>query len=229
MKSSVSLALVLGLALPAAPLAQTRTSLHDWARVQHLDPGTRTTITLKRPSPNGTSVLDCFALTIDNDVATVLSLAAVSLPPSVRDALIETATRHPDRFLAAARGMRFALPHNVSLGPQGVFTLTGRAAALRDIIERVGRDDISSVTITRTRKRGSQAEVVRGAIAGFMVTLVAAAGGGTGPNFCTEHPQGCVPVAALGAAAIAGASYLGGHSRTIVDDVVVYQAARSTP
>jgi hypothetical protein len=66
--------------------------------------------------------------------------------------------------------------------------------------------------------------MAQGAVGGFLITMVGAAGGGTGPNFCIEHPNGCWPAIGLGSIAGTGLAYFSGNGRTLIDDVVVYRA-----
>src|ERR1041384_3854363 len=71
-----------------------------------------------------------------------------------------------------------------------------KIAELGQVIDRVSRDEILSIAVRRKRTRGSEAQMAQGAVGGFLLTMVGASGGGTGPNFCTEHPNGCWPAIA---------------------------------
>src|SRR5262249_11979987 len=64
----------------------------------------------------------------------------------------------------------------------------------RGAVMRIARDTVRDVMLRRVTKRGSPEERARGALLGALLGLVSVSGGGTGPNYCTEHPHGCVPV-----------------------------------
>jgi hypothetical protein len=96
----------------------------------------------------------------------------------------------------------------------------------RGAVRRIARDDVRLVMVRREKKRGSADETTRAALLGALLGVVGAAGGGTGPNYCTEHPHACVPVGvAVGGLAIGAAAYFGGHGQTIVEWVTIYSAA----
>jgi hypothetical protein len=97
---------------------------------------------------------------------------------------------------------------------------------IRGDVRRIARDEVRLVTAKRVKTRGSAEETTRAALLGALLGVVGAAGGGTGPNYCTEHPHACVPVGlAVGGLAIGAAAYFGGHGQTIVEWVTIYRAA----
>jgi hypothetical protein len=89
---------------------------------------------------------------------------------------------------------------------------------------RIPRDGVASVTLRREKTRGSPNERLRGAFFGFLLTAVGAAGGGSGPNFCTDHPHGCLPVSLLGGVAGGVAAYFGGKSEKSIELTLIYRA-----
>ncbi|HMD36999.1 MAG TPA: hypothetical protein VKH42_18625 [Vicinamibacterales bacterium] len=96
----------------------------------------------------------------------------------------------------------------------------------RAAVIRILRDDVASVTLRREKTRGSPEERVRAGLFAFLMTAIGAAGGGTGPNFCTEHPRGCLPVSLIGGVLGVVAGYFGGKSERIVELTVIYRATR---
>ncbi|HYM26457.1 MAG TPA: hypothetical protein VEU08_24735 [Vicinamibacterales bacterium] len=119
--------------------------------------------------------------------------------------------------------------------PQGVTTLPGASFVcaddtalwirVRGAVKRIARPDVRIITVRLVKTRGSAPEVARGFLLGALLGVVAAAGGGTGPNFCTDHPRGCVPVGvAVGGGLLGAASYFGGKSEKIVEERIVYRA-----
>jgi hypothetical protein len=217
-----------------AGLSQRPSAESDWSRVRKLKPGTAIVLVEKTdrrsncgadPGVSGSSVQDRgHVIQTDDSTITVLNLICVVLPPDVRGALRDLAENRPELFLAAERGRRFVLPGGVWIGPAGVFLSGRKVADLGQVIDRVPRDAVLSIAMRRKRTRGSEAQVVQGAVGGFLLTMVGASGGGTGPNFCTEHRDGCWPVIGMGSMAGAGLAYLTGNGKTFVDDVVVYRA-----
>ena len=97
---------------------------------------------------------------------------------------------------------------------------------IRGAVRRIARADVRLVMAKSVKKRGSVEETTRAALLGALLGVAGAAGGGTGPNYCTEHPHACVPVGvAVGGLAVGAAAYFGGHGQTIVEWVTVYVAA----
>jgi len=97
---------------------------------------------------------------------------------------------------------------------------------VRGTVRRIARDEVRLVMAKHVKTRGSAEETTRAALLGALLGIVGAAGGGTGPNYCTEHPHGCVPVGlALGGLTVGAAAYFGGHGQTIVEWVTIYRAA----
>jgi hypothetical protein len=137
--------------------------------------------------------------------------------------LRDLAENHPEWFLAAERGRAFLLQDGVRIGPAGILFSGRKVADLQQVLDRIAREDVRSIAMRRKRTRGSEAQMVQGAVGGFLITMVGASGGGTGPNFCTEHPNGCWPVIGIGSIAGAGLAYIAGNGRTFIDDVVVYR------
>jgi hypothetical protein len=228
MRFTVSLALVASLIAPGARAGaqQLPSNRHDWTHVKKITAGTRVRIAVRGVSPGVPDlVLDKqYVVHGDDSGLVVLNLGTVRLPVQVMDALRDAAARHPEYFSAAAQGRSIRLPNQTLIERSGLFVSGRRVCELRDILNHITRDDVVSITVRQTRTRGSETEVARGAIAGFLVALVAGAGGGTGPSLCSEHPGGCWGVAGLGSIALAGASYLGGRGKVLIEDVVVYQA-----
>jgi hypothetical protein len=97
---------------------------------------------------------------------------------------------------------------------------------IRGAVRRIAREDVRLVIAKHVKTRGSAEETTRAALLGALLGIVGAAGGGTGPNYCTEHPHGCVPVGlALGGLTVGAAAYFGGHGQTIVEWITIYRAA----
>jgi len=97
---------------------------------------------------------------------------------------------------------------------------------IRGAVRRIAREDVRLVIAKHVKTRGSAEDPTRAALLGALLGIVGAAGGGTGPNYCTEHPHACVPVGlAVGGLAIGAAAYFGGHGQTIVEWVTIYRAA----
>jgi len=208
-----------------AGIQQKPSADSDWARVRKLKPGSAIVLVEKSSPVQLSSVRDRrHVIHTDGSTITVLDLTHVVLPPEVRGALRDLAENRPEWFLAAERGRGFSLPYGVWVGPAGILFSGRKIAELGQVIDRVSRDEILSIAVRRKRTRGSEAQMAQGAVGGFLLTMVGASGGGTGPNFCTEHPNGCWPAIVTGSIVGAGLAYLAGNGRTIVEDVVVYLA-----
>jgi hypothetical protein len=133
-------------------------------------------------------------------------------------ALREMNARHPDHLTEFTNG-------NVRVGAAGVFVGPRKVAERDDVIERIARTDVIRVVMSRVSTHGSPKDIQKGVAVGALA-LVGAAGGGTGPNFCTEHPSGCVGVA-IGGPIVGGLlGYFFGHGETVVEDVVIYSVSR---
>ncbi len=205
--------------LPQKPSADS-----DWLRVRKLKPGTAIVLVDRRSPAQPSSVQDrCQLIQTDDSSITVLNLTRFVLPPQVRGALRDLAENRPEWFLAAERGRAFLLQDGVRIGPAGILFSGRKVADLQQVLDRIAREDVLSIAMRRKRTRGSEAQMVQGAVGGFLITMVGASGGGTGPNFCTEHPNGCWPVIGIGSIAGAGLAYIAGNGRTFIDDVVVYR------
>lgn len=122
----------------------------------------------------------------------------------------------PRRLYTAATRVVAATDSELIVAPPG----------RRVSVIRIARTDIESITVRTVKNRGSPLERARGAVLGFLLTAIGAAGGGTGPNFCTDHPHGCLPVSLLGGIVGGVAGYFGGRSETIVEEVLIYRAPR---
>jgi len=94
------------------------------------------------------------------------------------------------------------------------------------VVRRIARDEVRLVMAKREKTRATAEETTRAALLGALLGIVGVAGGGTGPNYCTEHPHACVPVGvSVGGLALGAAAYFGGHGQTIVEWVTIYAAA----
>jgi hypothetical protein len=206
--------------LPQKPSADS-----DWSRVRRLKPGSAIVLVDRSSPAQRSSVQDRrHVIQTDDSSITVLNLTDSVLPPQVRGALRALAEQRPEWFLAAEHGRGFLLQDGVRIGSAGIFFSGRRVADLGQVLDRIAREDVLSIAMRRKRTRGSEAEMVQAAVGGFLLTMVGASGGGTGPNFCTEHPNGCWPVIGIGSIAGAGLAYIAGNGRTFIDDVVVYRA-----
>jgi len=58
----------------------------------------------------------------------------------------------------------------------------------------------------------------------FLMTAIALANGGTGPNYCTRHPRGCYVGSVAGGVAGGVLAYRYGRDRRDVEEVVIYRA-----
>jgi hypothetical protein len=206
--------------LPQKPSADS-----DWSRARKLKPGTAIVLVDTSSPAQPRSVQDRrHVIQTDDSSITVLNLTHIVLPPQVRGSLRDLAEHRPEWFLAAERGRGFLLQDGVRIGPAGVLFAGRKVADLQQVLDRIAREDVLSIAMRRKRTRGSEAQMVQGAVGGFLLTMVGASGGGTGPNFCTDHPNGCWPVIGIGSIAGAGLAYIAGNGRTFIDDVVVYRA-----
>ena len=195
----------------------------DWSRVRRIKPGT--IVRIETSASARRDVQDRrYVIQTDESSITVLDLTRLVSPPEVRGALRDVAEIRPEWFLAAQRGRAFSLPYGVWIGPAGIFFSGRKIADLGQVLDRVAREDVLSLAMRRKRTRGSESQVAQGAVGGFLLTMVGASGGGTGPNFCTEHPSGCWPVIGIGSMAGAGLAYITGNGKIIVEDIVVYRA-----
>jgi len=219
---AVSALLVLALtptpALPQAPGADA------WSAVARLAPGTEITVTTGPPESAPNSVRSQrFVLRVDQAGLSTISLAGLRVSRLVHDVLRDAAVTHPGYFEAAGMGRSRPLAHGVRIGPSGI-SVAGRAVApLSQVLERIDRSDIVQIVRWRTIRRGSAKQVLKGAAIGFIMTLTAAANGGTGPNYCTRSERGCAAVAGAGLAAGAAVGYWGGKNTTTIEDEIVYR------
>jgi hypothetical protein len=206
--------------LPQKPSADS-----DWSRVRKLKPGSPIVLVDRSSPAQQSRVQDRrYLIQTDGSSITVLNLTHIVLPPQVRGALRDLVENRPTWFLAAEHGRGFLLQDGVRVGPAGIFFSGKKVADLGQVLDRIAREDVLSIAARRKRTRGSEAQMAQGAVGGFLITMVGAAGGGTGPNFCTEHPNGCWPAIGLGSIAGTGLAYFSGNGRTLIDDVVVYRA-----
>lgn len=206
--------------LPQKPSANA-----DWSRVRKLKPGTAIVLVDRSSPARPGSVQDHrHLIQADGASITVLNLTRIVLPSQVRGALRGLAENRPEWFLEAEQGRRFLLQDGVRIEPAGIIFSGRRVADLGQVLDRIPREDVLWIAMQRKRTRGSEAQMAQGAVGGFLLTMAGASGGGTGPNFCTEHPNGCWPVIGIGSIAGAGLAYFAGSGRTFIDDAVVYRA-----
>jgi hypothetical protein len=208
-----------------AGLPQKPSAGSDWSRVRKLKSGTAIVLVDGSSPAQPSSVQDRrHVIQTDDSSITVLNLTRIVLPPQVRGTLRDLAENRAEWYLSAEQGRAFLLQGGVQIGPAGIFLSGRRVAELGQVLDRISRQNVLSIAMRRKRTRGSEAQMVQGAVGGFLLTMVGASGGGTGPNFCTEHPNGCWPVIGIGSIAGAGLAYIAGNGRTFIDDVVVYRA-----
>lgn len=170
MKSVVSLALVISLigsALPAA--AQQNTPMPDqvarsitreaarfagvqqrapldseWSRVRRLAPGTELVVIVEGAQP-----ANRYFVAGDESELTVLNVGNPALPNTARNVLRDLTSTHPEYFLAAQKGGRFALEKNVRLGPEGVYVADRRVVDLAQVVEQYGRNEITEISTAK--------------------------------------------------------------------------------
>jgi hypothetical protein len=127
----------------------------DWSRVRHLAPGSAIIVIVTGAPPAMRYVI------AHNDAElTLLNVADPALPTVASDALRDAAAQHPEYFAAAARGETFALGKVVRLGADGVFVADRKFAALTQVVETIGRDDVVEIdTPEAMRSANSAAEL----------------------------------------------------------------------
>lgn len=223
----IALVLLAGVlwALPAVAQEGGRPAAEsDWSRVRRLASGTEIVVTTgTQPAPPYAVRGQRFVLQVGESGLTAVNLADLTTSQAAADVLRDAASKHPEYFAAARQGRTYTLRNGVRVGPGGVFADGRRVAALQQILESIDRSDVVQVVQRHTTTHGSAKRVLAGTGLGFLLTMVAAGNGGTGPNYCTTHPRGCLVVIGAGTAAGAGAGYWGGKDETSIQDVVIYR------
>ena len=110
----------------------------DWAQVRRLAPSSEVAITVKG-SGDSTPALRRF---VSADDTTLILLNVAPLPRAASQALLEAASRHPERF--AMRDQAWA-EWNLRVGPEGVFFEKRRVADLDQVVERIQRTDVIDI------------------------------------------------------------------------------------
>lgn len=201
---------LLGLASPL------RAQPDAWSRVRELPSNADVAVTIAGSPPIERRVF----VVADESCLTVLNLDDLMRrreSGAVR-ALREMNARHPDHLTEFING-------NVRVGAAGVFVGPRKVAERDDVIQRIARTDVIRVVMSRVSTHGSPKDIQKGVAVGALA-IVGAAGGGTGPNFCTEHHGGCVAVGIAGPIVGGLVGYFYGHGETIVEDVVIYSVSR---
>jgi hypothetical protein len=199
----------------------------NWSRVRNVRSGTEVIVTVRGWSSDGrrsVALDDRYVVLVNDSGLTLLSLASTRLPGSAAAVLRDVASNHPDYFPAAQQGRGYLLKNNVRIGPAGVFMGGRRVAELGQVVEGIPRADVVQIVARRISTRGSAMEVGRGVILGFLLGVVAAGNGGTGPNLCDSNPRGCVAFISAGPIVGGLAGYFGGRGETIIEDRLIYQA-----
>lgn len=202
----------------------------QWPRVSKLAPGTEIIVTAKRSPPApGHAVRGLqgqgYVVQADESGLTMLNLSDATLSAAEREMLRAAASDHPEYFLAARQGGGYQFRNNVRIGPAGVFVAGRKVAENGQVVQSIARADVVQVAIRRTRTHGSVQEIVQAAAGGFLLTAVAAGNGGTGPSYCTDSPNGCPVVIAVGTIAGGALGYLFGRRETVIEHAIVYRDA----
>jgi hypothetical protein len=210
-----------------------------WSRVRKLAPGTEIILTAKGslPGPGDAAHAvhavhtvpglqgQAYVVQVEESGLTILNLSGARLSTFEREMLRAAASDRPEFFLAARQGGAYQFRNNVRIGPAGVFVAGRKVTEVGEVVQSIARADVVQVAIRRTRTHGSVQEILQAAAGGFLLTAVAAGNGGTGPNYCTESPNGC-PVA-IGVGTIAGGAlgYLFGRRETVIEHDIIYRDA----
>jgi hypothetical protein len=190
----------------------------DWARVRKVTAGTEILVELRDGAASRYFVL------ADDTELVVLDLANAHLTRKVRHALLEMASRHPEKLLGVFAGYRYVYD-DVRLAPDGLFQENRKIAEVHEIVERIPQSDIVSI-LKPPQRRGSWIGMAVGAGLGLLVGKELATrfafkqcGGGCGD-------EGFLVVASIIGLPVAGGA-LGYQARVQTTQEVLYRAHES--
>ena len=128
----------IGIAVPAS--AQPQTDL--WAHVQKLDPGTEIAVT-----PKGSYVAgQRFFLAANETQLVTLNLTNPELPRAAKNLLRSVAESNTTFLVSTVYSGSTMSDDDVRLGAKGIFLGQNKVAEMSDVIERLPRDQVGSVT-----------------------------------------------------------------------------------
>lgn len=116
----------------------------DWSRVRALAAGTEIIVTVKGSEPRNRHVV-----TVNDSELTVLNVTDPTLPAASTSVLRVVAARRPEVLAAAQRGETFLMEKNVRIAQEGVFVADRKVAALTQVVERIGRHDVTEISIAK--------------------------------------------------------------------------------
>ena len=142
-------------------------AVQNWPRVAGLTPGREIFV-----EALGDRAATRIFVTADESELIVLDLAGPPLNSTVRRALREVASTHPEYFLQLSAGSRF-VQDNVRLAPDGVFLEDRKVAEISDVVKQIPRPEIAAIMMPPQR-RGSLVGAAIGAGGGFVLGYVSA-------------------------------------------------------
>ena len=108
----------------------------DWKRLQRLDPGARLKLTI------GTAAaVERYFVQLQDSELIVLNLTSKNLP---RRQLLRMAADNPG-WIANTSKTTYR-DNSLRIGPEGLFVRDQKVAELADVVERIPRDQITSIT-----------------------------------------------------------------------------------
>lgn len=178
----------------------------NWSRVMQLQPGADIFLSVRSQMP-GTR---CF-VAADPSSLVVLDLTVSALSTASARVLRDMAVKHPANLEAVQKVGVFS-QGNVRVGRDGVFVDERKVAELNQVLETIGRSDVSEIS-GPVVARGSVAGTVAGGWLGFAVGVVPGLGGAS---------DGVAWLSVVGATALGG--YLGFHWSSHETEGIVYRA-----
>ena len=108
----------------------------DWKRLQRLDPGARLKLTI-----GNEAVVERYFVQLNDTELIVLNLTVKSLP---RRQLLRMAADNPG-WIANTSKTTYR-DNGLRIGPDGLFVRDQKVAELAEVVERIARDRITSIT-----------------------------------------------------------------------------------
>jgi hypothetical protein len=109
---------------------------------------------------------------VDEFGLTVLIPPGDTIPATVEDALVRTASTHPEYFDQAQQGASFTLNRHVRLGPDGVSLDGRRVGQISDFVERIDRNRVVEISrLHRATARGVKWGALTGGVLGAAVVF----------------------------------------------------------
>jgi hypothetical protein len=124
-----------------AASAAAQPAVDTWWHIRRLQPGTEIAVVLKGGDGPGRRY---FLAASDSELMT-LNLTGPQLPRAAKNVLKDVAETNPQFLIATSSGSTLT-DDDVHLGPTGIFVGSEKVGELAQVIERVSREDVITVT-----------------------------------------------------------------------------------